>query len=165
MNKTIIFDTDIISTFAKIDKLDLLENIFPKDNLKITSEIYEELSVPLDYGYNFPKKIYDKLEILPLNKKEQKLYQNLILENETLDKGELEAITACIERKHLVFSSLDDQALKFAREKGVDTLSLHSILRIGFKNSIIDKENVKEIIEEIEEKDNTTVKNISLIFE
>ena len=42
MNRKIIFDTDIISTFAKIERIGLLEDIFFDDDLFITPEIYEE---------------------------------------------------------------------------------------------------------------------------
>ncbi len=81
MTKTIILDTDIISTFAKIDRLTLLKNIFSQGLLKITQEIYDELSVPLDFGYDFPEKIYDEIDVISLTDEEQKRYQELLLED------------------------------------------------------------------------------------
>lgn len=78
LTKTIILDTDIISTFAKIDRLKLLKNIF-SEHLRITLEIYDELSVPLNFGYDFPEKIYDEIDVISLDDEEQKRYQELLL--------------------------------------------------------------------------------------
>ncbi len=41
----ILFDTDILSTFAKADAIQYLETLFSNDRLLITSEVYYELKV------------------------------------------------------------------------------------------------------------------------
>ena len=45
----IVFDTDILSMFAKIDAIDLLKPLFGKTAI-ITPKIRDEISVPLEYG-------------------------------------------------------------------------------------------------------------------
>ena len=42
----IVFDTDILSIFAKADAIQYLEGLFAKDRLLITPSVYRELKVP-----------------------------------------------------------------------------------------------------------------------
>ncbi len=70
---SVIFDTDILSAFAKIDALPLLKKLFAKHEIYITPEIYEELSIPVDYGYTFPLKIFEEIEITIPDREEQKI--------------------------------------------------------------------------------------------
>jgi hypothetical protein len=63
-----------------------------------------------------------------------------------------------------IFSSMDTAALKFGEENGVETLGLHSILRSLWESGMQSKDEVKEIIMEIEKKDNTSIKDVEAIF-
>ncbi len=47
----IVFDTDVLSMFAKIDAIDLLKQLFGKRGV-ITPKIRDEISVPMEYGYS-----------------------------------------------------------------------------------------------------------------
>jgi len=49
----IVLDTDIVSVFAKVGKIDLLSQLFGKRELCITPRVYRELLVPFRYGYDF----------------------------------------------------------------------------------------------------------------
>ena len=55
---------------------------------------------------------------------------------------------------------MDEAAISFAEAKGITTISLHSILRSLWESRILTKEEVKKLISEIEQKDNTRVKDI-----
>lgn len=158
MTEVIIFDTDIASTFGKIKKL------FSKHRIVITPKIYEELAISLNYGYKFPSDIFKNFGVLYLSEKEEKEYLNSSLKKKKLGKGELEAIMICKSREY-VFSSLDNIALNSAEEKGIKTIELHSILRALWKSGLKSKDDVREIIKEIEEKDNTRIKDVEKIFE
>lgn len=59
----ILMDSDIASAFAKIDRLELLQRLFPDYELLISPEVYEEILVPMDYGYNFPVKIIEFFDV------------------------------------------------------------------------------------------------------
>lgn len=163
MDKVIILDADIASAFAKIKRLELLKRLFSKHRIVITPEIYEELTTSLDYGYTFPLDIFKYFEILHPSEEEHKEYQKLLLEKRTLGKGELEAISICRHRGY-VFSSIDATALRFAEENGVETLELHSILRSLWESGMQLKDEVEEIVKEIEMKDNTKIKDVEAIF-
>ena len=163
MDKVIILDADMASAFAKIKRLELLKRLFSKHRIVITLEIYEELIISLDYGYTFPLDIFRYFEVLHPSVEERKEYQKLLLEKRTLGKGELEAINIS-KRRGYIFSSIDAAALRFAEEKGVETLELHSLLRSLWESGTQSKNEVKEIIKEIEKKDNTRIKDVEAVF-
>ena len=52
----VVFDTDILRMFAKIDAIYLLKRLF-NEKIVITSKIRDEISAPLEYGYTFPLKV------------------------------------------------------------------------------------------------------------
>ncbi|HEX7444971.1 MAG TPA: hypothetical protein VF300_01140 [Methanothrix sp.] len=163
LDKAIIIDTDIASAFAKIGRLDLLKDLFSKHPVFITPRIFEELSVPLDYGYKFPLEIFDRFDVLNPSGEENESYRELIIANRVLGKGELEAISICKSRGY-VFSSMDSAALRFAISLDVETLELHSILRAIWESGMKSKDEVKAIIRELEDKDNTQIRDLQLIF-
>lgn len=155
-------DTDILSAFAKIDRLDLMGKLF--SSIAITPRIYEEILVPLKYGYDFPLKVIKTFDVLVPEKKEVIEYQKLLLQRIDLGRGELEAMVICKNRGCL-FSSMDSRALRFAEEYKVRTLTMHSILRALWESNILSRKEVRSIISRIEEKKNTSIQNIENIFE
>ena len=98
MDKAIIIDTDIASAFAKIGRLNLLKDLFSKHPVFITPRIFEELSVPLEYGYKFPLDIFNSFDVLNPAGDENETYRELIVANRVLGKGELEVISICKSR-------------------------------------------------------------------
>ena len=151
------------SVFAKIKRLELLKRLFSKHRIVITPEIYEELATSLDYGYTFPLDIFRYFEVLYPSEEENEEYQRLLIEKRRLGKGELEAISICKHRGY-VFSSIDGAALKFAEDDGVETIWLHSILRSIWESGLQSKDEVQNIITEIEKEDNTRIKDVEAIF-
>jgi predicted metal-dependent peptidase len=59
---------------------------------------------------------------------------------------------------------MDTAALKFARTCDVQTLSIHAILRSFWVSGCMTHDEVKELINEIENIENTTISNSDLIF-
>jgi len=163
LDKAIIIDTDIASAFAKIGRLNLLKDLFSKHLVFITPRIFEELSVPLEYGYKFPLDIFDSFDVLNPTVEENEAYREMIVINRVLGKGELEAIIISKSRGY-VFSSMDTAALRFAVSMNVETLELHSILRAMWMSGMKSKYEVKLIIRELEDKDNTQISDLHLIF-
>jgi len=43
MHSIVVLDCDLISSFAKINRIDLLETLFPDARLVITASVYNEL--------------------------------------------------------------------------------------------------------------------------
>ena len=57
MHSIVVLDSDLISSFAKITMIDLLETLFPGAQLGITASTYNELLKTKEYGFD----ILDKL--------------------------------------------------------------------------------------------------------
>jgi hypothetical protein len=50
---SLVFDTDVLSTFGKIKRLDLLEKLFPGADFSIPISVNNELFKAKDCGYEF----------------------------------------------------------------------------------------------------------------
>jgi predicted nucleic acid-binding protein len=159
----IILDTDIASAFAKVHKIIPLKELFSRYDLVICPAIYEELIVSQEYGYSFPGQIFKNIKILSPTNDEISDYHHLQNTKKTLGKGELEALCIC-RRRHGIFSSMDTAALKFAGACDVQTLSIHAILRSFWISGSMTHDEVKELIDEIEKIENTTISDTELIL-
>lgn len=76
---TIVLDTDILSMFAKVEAVSMLKDLFGEGNLAITPGIEEEISIPLDYGYDFPSKALSKVETIPLTDEALSKHRQLLV--------------------------------------------------------------------------------------
>ena len=158
----IIFDTNILSMFAKIDKVDLLLKL--SDEIVLVPEIKRELSVPLEYGKNWPEKILNISKTIYPNEKEQRLFEEFLSDTRRLGSGELQALAVCKIRGY-IFCSFDRVALNFARKKGIKCMNLHDIFRELLRKDVLTSDDITRLVREIEAKDNVKFKNIGRIFE
>ena len=147
----VVFDSDILSMFAKADAIDLLKLLFGEKVL-MTPKIRDEISVPLEYGYTFPIKVISTIKTVPLTQHSLREYEKF-QENLSLGKGELEAIAYCKTEKCL-FATNDMKAREFAKREEVGVISLQAILKALWKKKIKSKEEVKRILETIKDTDN-----------
>ena len=88
---SILLDTDVLSAFAKISGLELLNELFSSDELLITNGVYEELAYIRESGYNFVDRILGFVRNTPMNKEELDVYHSF-LKRTNLGKGELQCI-------------------------------------------------------------------------
>lgn len=164
--RSIVFDTDILSTFAKADGIQHLQKLFAKDRLLITYSVYTELKVPKEYGYNFPDQIFnsDKFELIQLNNREIDEFKSKLLKIKKVHSGELEAIIIALNRSY-IFSSMDTKALEYAISQNVEVLYFHTILKALWRFSILTQEEVNELMDIMEREDNMEIKNRDRIFD
>ncbi|MBC2697080.1 MAG: hypothetical protein HF976_06080 [ANME-2 cluster archaeon] len=162
----IVFDTDILSIFAKADAILYLERLFSKDRLLITPSVYRELKVPKEYGYDFPDQVFNsgRFELVQLTGGEVEEFKLKLLKAKTVHSGELEAVIIARSRGYM-FSSNDTKALEFAVSEEIEVLYLHSILRALWKFSLLTPDEVKELIGSMELRDNMEIKEKDLIFD
>jgi len=160
----VIIDTDVLSMFAKADAVESLIKLF-SDEVVITPKIRDEISVPLEYGYDFPVKVLSHIKTIPLNEKALDEYEKL-QEELSLGKGELEAIAYCKTEKYM-FVTNDLKARGFAKNYGVVVISLQVVLKALWKKNILSKEEARKLFNRIKQVDNLSVsKNIeNKIFE
>lgn len=147
-----IIDADILSMFAKVDAVDVLEGFLGKGRVAMTPAIRDEISTPLQYGYTFPKAVLSRIPIIPLTGHAWQEYERLWTIGLSLGKGELEAIAFC-RAEEALFATNDSAARKFAQAQGVQVISLQAILRGLWLTGVRSKAGVKELLEDIKKAD------------
>jgi len=147
----LLLDTDIASAFAKAGHFDALINLFR--SVGITTSVYEELLTPLDYGYGYPREIFDMAELITVSEEEQREYLKIKEKHAKIGKGELESIVICLKRGYL-FSSFDKKAMMVAKKRGVAIITAGVIFKGLVVKRIATKEAVLKMIRDIEISDN-----------
>jgi predicted nucleic acid-binding protein len=161
----ILVDTNILSSFAKIDRLELLFMVFRQKTLCISPNVFQELKDAKDKRYDFVEPIFDllqyhKLKLLPMEEDEYLLMLQL---PKYLGKGELDSIAICTRRNYSLLSN-ERKVIKFCEENGIDHFDLNGILNALWMFDIVSKEEVVLIIKEMEEKDNLKIVSKDEIF-
>jgi predicted nucleic acid-binding protein len=86
----LLLDTDVASAFAKAGHFYMLLKLF--ERIGITPAVYEELLTPLEHGYEYPKEIFERVELVTLSDEEQREYLKLRKGQAKIGKGEIESI-------------------------------------------------------------------------
>ncbi|VVB88431.1 Uncharacterised protein [uncultured archaeon] len=158
--KALIFDTDILSTFGKIRRLDLLRKLLPEVPFYIPPSVYDELLKAKDLGYDFVDNIFESkiIEVIPLNDEEMRLLKELKRERVSLGKGELEGLSVCKHEGYILVTN-DTSAKKVCDFYGIDFIDLSIILKSLITEKILTNSQVRILIEEIESKDRVVIKD------
>jgi len=162
-NTLVILDADIASTLAKVDKVSLIEELFGPQ-IFISEAVYKELLAIKQAGYDFPNRVFQKARVLSLSsEKEFKDFEKFI-ENRQIHYGEAESMSLAKNRNN-IFLTNDTVALKYAQSKNIKVLNLKDILIRVATSSLLSKEEMENLIRNIEEKDNTYIKWKDEIFD
>jgi len=94
-----VIDTDILSIFAKSDNIDLLRELFG-NNAVMTPAIFQEITAPIDYGYEFPHAIIQTIRTVQMNEDAIVCYRRFF---KTKNWGEVNAKLLHIASYHLQF--------------------------------------------------------------
>jgi len=100
----IVFDTDMVSTFGKLRRLDLFKEMFPCRRLVIPTGVYQELSRAKEMGYTFVDYILESVEVVSLTKEELNLVGEL--DKTSLDSGEKECLAICKKRDYVLLTTI-----------------------------------------------------------
>ncbi|MBE0426222.1 MAG: hypothetical protein IBX72_06210 [Nitrospirae bacterium] len=161
---TIIFDTDIVSMFAKANSLDILFVLLSGSKLFITPKIKDELSIPLEYGYSFPEDIFKKFGVIIPDIDDYTEYERLKALYPYLGKGELEAL-AIAKKKGCILAVNDQKAFEVSLKEGITSINIHTMLKALLKKKILNKEEISVLINKLEKSDNAVIKGKEYIFE
>ena len=156
MFSIVVLDCDMTSTFAKVNRIDLLEKIFSDAKLVITASVYNELLEVKQYGFDFPDNVtQSSIGLINLQRAERSIFEDF-LQDYRIHFGEAEgmAIAKC---RNGVFITNDSRAVEFCKEKRVKVLNLKDILRRIAVENIINKREMVELIRAIEDKDRTFI--------
>ncbi|RZN35282.1 MAG: hypothetical protein EF813_08940 [Methanosarcinales archaeon] len=75
---SVVLDTDVLSAFAKISGLKLLNELFSRDKLLTTNGVYEELAYIRESGYDFADQILGFIRNTPMNDVKLDLYHSFL---------------------------------------------------------------------------------------
>ena len=145
----LLLDADIASAFAKASYFDDLKKLFNGD-VAISKTVFDEISVCLTFGYEFPNKIINNVSIISLKENEIYTYKKLASKYIFLGDGELESI-ALSKHRNWLFTSFDKKSLKYAEKEKVNVISPLGLFKLFIKK--LGKDKTSEIISSIEEKD------------
>ena len=157
----LILDTDIASAFAKSGHFDVMMKLF--ESIGIAPTVYEELLTPLEHGYEYPKEIFEKVELVTISGEEQREYLKFKKKLPKIGKGEIESIIICLKRGYL-FSSFDKRAISVAKELGVKVVTAGVIFKGLMVKGIAPKEEILKIVRDIEISDNRMLEVEQLFY-
>ena len=161
----IICDTDLLSVFAKVDQLSLLQKAFPEGEFIISESVYDELLFSLEEGFDFPEQIFEMCEITSLKDDEIEIYKERRKRSKFLTISKADLRTLIIgEKRDMPILSNDTRLLELADREGVLTLDIYDIFKLLFKKGILTKDEIRDILSHMEEKDNTKFKDKEQIF-
>ena len=152
----IVVDTSILSTFARIQKIELLFAVAETDSLYLAPAVVKELKVGLQQGLNFLQPIMNDLTrgarfyAVELTSDEKSLVDTL---PNSLNAGEKESIAICLKRAGSKLLTNDKRAHNYCKAKQIPSLDLKLILRQLWKSHHCTKEKVRSIMEEIEKNE------------
>lgn len=161
----ILLDTNIISTFSKIGKFELLYDVFNKEILYLSPNVFEELKRAKDKGYSFVDRIFElilkkKLQIISLNQTE--MLKTIKIPN-SLAAGEKDSIVLCKERDG-IFVTNEKKVINYCKKEQINYFDLRDILKAMHEFMNYPKEKIISLIDEIERRDNIVIKGKEEIF-
>ncbi|MBU1487382.1 hypothetical protein KKH56_04960 [bacterium] len=162
----IVIDNNILSTLAKIEKIDILFEVFDPEEIAIVPGVYEELRNGLNRGYFLLSEVMnlvsqEKIKLLPLTEEEILLKSELPV---SFDKGERECLVVCKLRRFKLVTN-EKSVKNFCDREEIDYMDLPDLLRTLWRTELYSKDEVRELVREIEAKDNVVFKSPEEIFE
>lgn len=153
--KTAISDTDILSSFGKVGRADLLQRLFLK--IYASPAVYRELMTVEQLGLTWVTPVKEAIELLSLAEKHIREVEQLARAHPQLGSGEVETFVLA-KAHHLICLTNDRQATRVCRALGLSYLDLEEILRALKLNGVLTREALEQLIEQIEEQDHTRIK-------
>ncbi len=150
----VISDTDILSTFGKIDRVNLAQRLF--QHVHVAPAVYWELLQAERMGFLWVASIKAAVELLPLTASESQQAERLSLRYPQLGSGEIESFVLA-QTHHLLCLTNDRQAKAVARALALPYLDLEEILRAVKTRQLLTVEALSRVIAEIEEQDHTRI--------
>lgn len=161
----VFIDTDILSIFAKIQRLPLLFAVFDQDVLNIATAVENEITIGVSKGFPFAN------ALLELQAKGRLRTHHAVTVDEefmlslphTLGAGERESMAIC-KRLAALFASNERRVRHHCQTRGIRCTNLDEILRALWELKILAASDVRKVITEIETKDSLKFRSTATIF-
>lgn len=161
----ILCDTNIFSTFAKINQLELLLRLFAHDEIAVVPAVYEELQEGVRRGYVLLQAAIAYVqqgEIAILTPNTQEIFDKDALPR-SFDAGERETIAVAQSRRYVILTN-ETHIKNWCKCSGISHWDLPQVLRAMWRTNLLTKEQVRSLVEQIEIKDRVVFKNQEAIF-
>ncbi len=140
----VVADTDFLSSFFKISRVDLIIDAFDVDRISITQAVFEELAkAPF---FNDLARNMERIELVSLNKLPDNIQSTI------LGKGEIESISYALEKKSLLLTN-DKKAGEFAEDLGVKVLDIVSFILLCKEKNLLSTNEIEHIIGPLQKYD------------
>lgn len=158
----VVSDSDILSMFGKVGAVPHLKRLFVE--IYIPPQVYEELRRAKEIGLDFVDELIENVKILNLSEDEYSEFVPLMINEDYLHSGELQGIVLCKHRNGVLLTN-DMRAKNFCKTDNIVYFDLKGILRALYKKNVLDGEGIRDLVESIEEKDNTRINDFEDVFE
>ena len=161
----VFVDTDVLSIFAKIERLPLLFAVFDQETLNIAEAVENEVKRGVSKGFSFSNDIIalqtqGKIRTYYTTSADQEFMNSL---PQTLGAGESESMALC-KRFAAIFASNERRVMHYCKTNRIDCINLVRILRALWELQILFQTDVRKVITEIEIADRLKFRSIDLIF-
>ena len=151
----VVIGTDILSTFCKIDKLELLARLFRKTTIIISPSVSKEIRRAIRDGkleYKSPPN-FATVKLTP----SERMLAKEFLNQKRLGIGDCECLAIARYRKCLLLTN-DKQVQRMAEYYTVDYINLFLILRELYVTGRSSKQQVYELVTQIERNDKVRIR-------
>lgn len=162
----ILSDTNILSTFAKINRLSLLAQLFERAQIGVVPAVYTELQTGVSSGYvalQAAIALIQQGQIALLTPTAQEIFEKDSLPD-SFDAGERETLAVAKSRGCQVLTN-ETRVKNWCNRAGIGYWDLPGILRALWRMNLLTKEQVRELMAQIETKDRVIFKNQEQIFQ
>jgi predicted nucleic acid-binding protein len=156
----VLADTNILSTFAKVKRGALLVELFGLGRIGLTPVVFEELQIGVSRGYVLLQSVIDLVQqgqLLLIVPNADEVIQKSTLPA-SFDLGERETLLVAKSRAYGVLTN-ESHVKHWCRREQVELWDLPGILRSLWRNNVMPREDVRNLIEEIEQSDRVVFKN------
>lgn len=161
----LLCDTNILSTFAKINQMGLLLQLFARDEIAVVPAVYEELQEGIRRGYaslQAANVCIQQGTITILAPNAQEIFDKDALPR-SFDAGERETIAVAKSRAYAILTN-EAHVKNWCERSGILYWDLPRILRALWRTGLLTKEHVHKLVALIESKDRVIFKNQEAIF-
>lgn len=161
----ILVDTSILSTFARVEALDLLDLLFRGGSLCVSPAVFREIMDAISQGCSWLGQVpvwlnSGRLQLVSVTADEVLAAQAL---PDSLGLGEREAIVLG-QARQWAFLTNDRRARNYCREVGVEVFDLAGLLRALWMTGVRPKKFVRSLATRMEEGEGIVFKNKEAIF-
>ena len=162
----VFVDTDVLSIFAKIQRLPLLFAVFNQERLHIALAVEDEIKIGVSKEFHFAQDIMALLTQGQIQTHRPLRVDEAFMTSlpQTLAAGECESMAIC-KRLDAVFVSNERRVKHHCQANGIRCNNLAEILRSLWELNILTQTDVKRIITEIETEDSLKFRTTDPIFE